>query len=205
MGGHSLLQGSFPTQGSNPGLLHCKQVLYCPSHSPGKPDLSHRASAKYRLLRKVSRTGGASKTKSQSSRECWRAGSCGLRRGRPSPPLAPGPLRLPPTTPAKWSPGPFFLLLSAVGGAWRLRSALWGRGQALYCSGWVRQGCTLGSHLQRWCSRGFWQTQTLPVHHWHQRKLSEKQFHWGILRVSVTYMKYVEGLVIPQTWLPTWR
>ena len=25
---HPLLQGTFPTQGSNPGLLHCKQILY---------------------------------------------------------------------------------------------------------------------------------------------------------------------------------
>ena len=29
---HSLRQGFFPTQGSNPGLLHCKQILYCLSH-----------------------------------------------------------------------------------------------------------------------------------------------------------------------------
>ena len=28
VGCHSLLQGIFPTQGSNPGLLHCKQMLY---------------------------------------------------------------------------------------------------------------------------------------------------------------------------------
>ena len=25
---HALLQGIFPTQGSNPGLLHCRQLLY---------------------------------------------------------------------------------------------------------------------------------------------------------------------------------
>ena len=25
----SLLQGIFPTQGSNPDLLHCRQILYC--------------------------------------------------------------------------------------------------------------------------------------------------------------------------------
>ena len=25
---HSLLQGIFPTQGLNPGLLHCRQILY---------------------------------------------------------------------------------------------------------------------------------------------------------------------------------
>ena len=32
MGCHSLLQEIFPTQGSNPGLLHCRQVLYHLSH-----------------------------------------------------------------------------------------------------------------------------------------------------------------------------
>jgi len=32
VGSHSLLQGIFPTQGSNPGLLHCRQSLYCLSH-----------------------------------------------------------------------------------------------------------------------------------------------------------------------------
>ena len=29
---YSLLQGLFLTQGSNPGLLHCRQILYCVSH-----------------------------------------------------------------------------------------------------------------------------------------------------------------------------
>ena len=28
MGSLSLLQGVFPTQGSNPGLLHCRRILY---------------------------------------------------------------------------------------------------------------------------------------------------------------------------------
>ena len=32
VGYHSLLQGVFPTQGSNPVHLHCKQNLYCLSH-----------------------------------------------------------------------------------------------------------------------------------------------------------------------------
>ena len=32
MGCHFLLQGIFPTQGLNPGLLHCRQTLYCLSH-----------------------------------------------------------------------------------------------------------------------------------------------------------------------------
>ena len=36
VGSHSLLQGIFPTQGSNPGLPHCRQILYHPS--PGGSD-----------------------------------------------------------------------------------------------------------------------------------------------------------------------
>ena len=32
VGSLSLLQGSFPTQGSNPGLLHCRWILYQLSH-----------------------------------------------------------------------------------------------------------------------------------------------------------------------------
>ena len=32
MGSCSFLQGIFPTQGSNPGFLHCRQVLYLLSH-----------------------------------------------------------------------------------------------------------------------------------------------------------------------------
>ena len=29
VGYHLALQGVFPTQGSNPSLLHCEQILYC--------------------------------------------------------------------------------------------------------------------------------------------------------------------------------
>ena len=36
VGCHFLLQGIFPTQGSNPGLPHCRQTLYCLSHQ-GSP------------------------------------------------------------------------------------------------------------------------------------------------------------------------
>ena len=36
VGCHFLLQGIFPTQGSNPGLLHCRQTLYHLSHQ-GSP------------------------------------------------------------------------------------------------------------------------------------------------------------------------
>ena len=44
VGSLSLLQGIFPTQGSNPSLLHCRWILYCLNHqgSPreGKGDLN---------------------------------------------------------------------------------------------------------------------------------------------------------------------
>ena len=36
VGSHSLLRGIFPTQGWNPGLLHCRQILYHQSHQ-GSP------------------------------------------------------------------------------------------------------------------------------------------------------------------------
>ena len=32
LGCHALLQGIFPTEGSNPGLLHCRRILYCQNH-----------------------------------------------------------------------------------------------------------------------------------------------------------------------------
>ena len=50
MGCHFLLQGIFLTQGLNPGLLHCRQILYHLSHqgSPlyGVPDCNSGISAK---------------------------------------------------------------------------------------------------------------------------------------------------------------
>ena len=36
VGSHSLFQGIFPTQGLNPGLLHCRRILYQLSHQ-GSP------------------------------------------------------------------------------------------------------------------------------------------------------------------------
>ena len=35
VGCHALLQGIFPTQGSNPGLPHCRQIIYQLSHHGG--------------------------------------------------------------------------------------------------------------------------------------------------------------------------
>ena len=41
VGCHFLLQGIFPTQGLNPGLLHCRQTLYHLSHQgSSKQDFS---------------------------------------------------------------------------------------------------------------------------------------------------------------------
>ena len=45
VGCHFLLQGTFPTQGSNPGLSHCRQTLYSLSHhqvlNPGLQHFEH--------------------------------------------------------------------------------------------------------------------------------------------------------------------
>ena len=38
VGSHFLLQGIFPTQGSNPGLWHCRQILYQLSHKESQAD-----------------------------------------------------------------------------------------------------------------------------------------------------------------------
>ena len=39
VGSHSLLQGNFPIQGSNPGFVHCRQTLYQLSHE-GSPKVT---------------------------------------------------------------------------------------------------------------------------------------------------------------------
>jgi len=41
VGCHSFLQGIFPTQGSNPGLLHCRWILYRLSHQGNKWSLGN--------------------------------------------------------------------------------------------------------------------------------------------------------------------
>ena len=45
MSSHALLQGNFLTQGSNPGLPHCRQILYCLSHK-GNPLLRRRSKSR---------------------------------------------------------------------------------------------------------------------------------------------------------------
>ena len=49
VGCHVLLQGIFPTQGLNPGLTHCRQILY---------QLSHQGSLTFKDLVKSSESGG---------------------------------------------------------------------------------------------------------------------------------------------------
>ena len=46
VGRHSLLQEIFPTQGSNPHLLHCRQILYHLSHQ-GSPYLNKAIIKRY--------------------------------------------------------------------------------------------------------------------------------------------------------------
>ena len=64
VGSLSFLQGIFPTQGSNPGLLHCRQILYQLSHqeSPRILELAaspfSRGSSRSRNWNGVSYTAG---------------------------------------------------------------------------------------------------------------------------------------------------
>ena len=48
VGGLSLLQGIFPTQGSNPGLPHCRRILYQLSHKGG-----HGANGRGSVLKEI--------------------------------------------------------------------------------------------------------------------------------------------------------
>ena len=53
VGSLSLLQGIFPTQGSNPGLLHCRQILYQLSYQGSPtltPDINHFLNIFLKLL-----------------------------------------------------------------------------------------------------------------------------------------------------------
>ena len=53
VGSLSLLQGIFPTQGSNPGLLHCRQILYQLNHK-GSPLNGYRVSGLVQGLHRLS-------------------------------------------------------------------------------------------------------------------------------------------------------
>ena len=47
---HVLLPGIFLTQGLNPGLPHCRQILYLPSHQ-GRPKTQHSQINKIKYLK----------------------------------------------------------------------------------------------------------------------------------------------------------
>ena len=55
VGSLSLLQGIYPTQGSNPGLPHCRWILYQLSH---KINLPHRIVLRIRLICRCLESGG---------------------------------------------------------------------------------------------------------------------------------------------------
>ena len=48
---HALLQGIFPTQGSNPSLPHCRQILYCLSHQGGPSNISKQRQSNYQEVK----------------------------------------------------------------------------------------------------------------------------------------------------------
>ena len=50
-GCHALLQVIFPTQGSNPGLLHCRQILYWLSHQGIHARINSRFSCRMTLAK----------------------------------------------------------------------------------------------------------------------------------------------------------
>ena len=52
---HFLIQGTFPNQGSNLGLFHCRQILYQLSHQ-GSPENNHTRTIKGTLLYRISNT-----------------------------------------------------------------------------------------------------------------------------------------------------
>ena len=52
VGSRSLLQGIFPTQGSNPGFPHCRQILYQLSHQ-GSPNNNNDKQIKCDFLKKM--------------------------------------------------------------------------------------------------------------------------------------------------------
>ena len=54
---HALLQGIFPTQGSNPGLLHYRQILYCLSHQGNQTFREELMPILLKLIQKITEAG----------------------------------------------------------------------------------------------------------------------------------------------------
>ena len=76
VGCHALLQGVFPTQGSNPGLLHCRWILYHLSHQ-GSPRILEWVACPF--------SRGSSQPKNQTRVSCTAGGlltSCATGEAR---------------------------------------------------------------------------------------------------------------------------
>ena len=58
VGSHSLLQGIFPTQGSNLSLLHCRQILYRLSHQGSSRHVHGDAKSSASLAMVLDQTSG---------------------------------------------------------------------------------------------------------------------------------------------------
>ena len=65
MGSHSLLQRIFPTQGLNPGLQHCRRILY---------QLSHQVSPRILLCVAYPFSSGSSQSRNQTGVSCISGG-----------------------------------------------------------------------------------------------------------------------------------
>ena len=91
LGCHALLQGIFPIQGSNPGLPHCRQILYHLSHqgSPRFPGESEVAQSCPTLCDPWTIAHQAPPSMGLSRQERWSGLSC------PPPGELPDPGKLP--------------------------------------------------------------------------------------------------------------
>ena len=89
MGSDPLFQGIFLTQGSNPGLTHCRQIFLL-SEPPGKPYLT-KITAKQQHHRGLGSSTAAAAAAAKSLQSCPTL--CDPREGSPPGPPVPGILQ----------------------------------------------------------------------------------------------------------------
>ena len=86
MDGHFLLQGIFPTQESNLGLLHCRQMLYRLSHQESVPCGPEPQTSLEGTLNLSSEGWGGSQPSKEGvnfvGKECKSQHSCGAKKER---------------------------------------------------------------------------------------------------------------------------